>query len=410
MRSTVESLGGQDLIVEHGPVGWVGPTPETDAACAALGIPVIESAAADSHRYLVHEQQLVPLPQSVRGLANSKVLSVRERLRAAAEKWADFAPDGKEETVEEFASRRFGPAFARKVIAPLVRGLFADDPRTVSMSALFPDVVAAELQYGSLTKAMRSQAGLFGQSVRSCPRGVGQLAAALAAPLSDHTLYDCPVDGAVREQGWWFLFRDGEQVAVGRQLAVCLPVQQMAYVLREYLPRGQESVARFQGADLATVAVLHRADAVPDPCAGFGILAPADHPSPVLGVQFSHAIFPQHVPDGWVLLRGMLGGDADPMILQRSDAELVDMLGQDLETWVGAPRQPERSWVYRIPGGVPHFGLGHHAEVAVLLEELSGIGGLHLGGDAWFGIGIEPALARGSAIAQAAQATAELPA
>lgn len=403
MRSTHEILDGQDLIVEHGPVGWAGPTPETDAACAALGVPTFESEAADSHRYLVHQQQLVPLPQSMTGLAGSKLLSMRERMRAAAEKWADFASEGTEETVDEFMTRRFGPAFARKVAGPIVRGLFADDPRTVSMHALFPQIAEAELHYGSISKAARRHPELFGGKVTSCPRGVSELAEALAAPLAEHTQFQVSIDAAVKEQGWWFLFQDGEQVAVGRQLAVCLPIQQLGYVLREYLPRGNESIARFAGADLATVSVLHRADEVPDPCAGFGVLSPVDHPSPVLAVQFAHAIFPQHVPDGWVLLRGMLGGDADPNILQRSDAELVDLLGADLEAWVGAPRRPQRSWVQRIQGGVPHYGLGHAQGVRALFDDLEKVGGLHLGSDALFGIGIEAALARGSALARAAQ-------
>lgn len=403
MRSTVETLESENLIVEHGPVGWAGPTPETDAACEALGVPVIESDAADSHRYLVHQQQLLPFPQSVTGMASSKLLSMRERLRAASEKWADFAAEGTEETVEEFFTRRFGPAFARKIAGPVVRGLFADDPRSVSMQALFPQIAEAELHHGSLTKAARKHPELFGSKVKSCPRGVGQLAEALAAPLSEQSFYDCPIDAAVKEQGWWFLFRDGQQVAVGRQLAVCLPIRQLGYVLREYLPSGHEATARFRGADLASVAVLHRADAVPDPCAGFGVLAPVDHPNPVLSVQFAHAIFPQHVPEGWVLLRGMLGGDADPQILQRSDAELVDLLGVDLETWVGAPRRPERSWVFRIPGGVPHYGLGHAQGVQAIFQDLERVGGLHLGSDALFGIGIEAALARGAALARAAR-------
>ncbi|MCH2101455.1 MAG: protoporphyrinogen oxidase [Planctomycetes bacterium] len=403
MRTTHEILDGQSLIVEHGPVGWAGPTPETDAACQALAVPTIESDAADSHRYLVNQRQLVPLPQSISGLTSSNLLSMRERLRAATEKWADFAPDGTEETVEEFFTRRFGTSFSRKIAGPIVRGLFAGDPKVTSMRALFPQVADAELHYGSVTKAARQHPEIFGGKVTSCPGGVSQLAEALATPLAEHTIYNCSVDAAIKEQGWWFLFRDGKQVAVGRQLAVCLPIHQLGYVLREYLPRGNDSIARFQGQDLATVAVLHRADRIPDPCAGFGVLAPIDHPSPVLGVQFAHSIFPQHVPDGWVLLRGMLGGDADPLVLQRSDAELVDLLSADLETWVGAPRQPERSWVYRIPGGVPRYGLGHAKEAQALFDDLEKVSGLYLGSDALFGIGIEAALARGSSIARAAK-------
>jgi len=403
MRSSIEHLNGKELVIEHGPVGWAGPAPEAEAACAALGLEPIDSAAADSHRYLVHGDKLVPFPQSFAAMSTCKLLSVREKLRVASEKWADFAPEGKEETFHELFARRFGDAFASKIVGPVVRGLFADDPRTASIHALLPGIPAAELKHGSLSKALKQQPELFGASIRSLPRGLSQLADALAKPLGDAYTPSCRVDSAVREQGWWFLFCEGQQVAVGRQLAVCLPAQQAGLVLREYLPRGPESLARFCGPDLASVSVLHRLDALPDPCAGFGILPPIDHSSPVLNVQFGHSIFPQHVPEGWALLRGMLGGDADPKILQRSDAELVDILSADLHRWVGAPLRPERSWVTRIPGGVPHYGLGYQASRDALLEDLKVVQSLHLGGDAWFGIGIDAALTRGAAIAQAAQ-------
>jgi oxygen-dependent protoporphyrinogen oxidase len=403
MRSSIEQLNGKELVIEHGPVGWSGPAPEAEAACAALGLEPIDSAAADSHRYLVHGDKLVPFPQSLAAMSASKLLSVREKLRVAAEKWADFAPEGKEETVHEFFARRFGDAFACKIAGPVVRGLFADDPRTASLHALFPGIAAAELKHGSLGKALKKQPELFGASIRSLPRGLGQLADALAKPLAENYLPSCRVDSAVREQGWWFLFCEGQQVAVGRQLAVCLPAQQAGLVLREYLPRGLDALTRFCGPDLASVSVLYPLEVLPDPCAGFGILPPIDHGSPVLNVQFGHSIFPQHVPEGWALLRGMLGGDADPNILQCSDAELVDILATDLHQWVGAPLRPERSWVTRIPGGVPHYGLGYQANRDALLEDIDAVQSLHLGGDAWFGIGIDAALTRGAAIAQAAK-------
>lgn len=407
MRSSYEPLDGKHLVVEHGPVGWHGPSPETDAACEALGLKPIESEAADSHRYLVDRDQLLPLPQSIAGVAASPLLTVREKMRAAAEKWADFAPDGKEETVHEFITRRFGEGVATKIAAPVVRGLFADDARVVSMPALFPGVAAAEMNHGSLTKAGKHFPQIFGAKVKSLSEGVGQLAQRLAEELGDQYAPQVSVDTAVREQGWWFLFHEGQQIAVARKLALCLPVGELGVVLREYLPGGVEQVARFRGQDLAMVSLLYHADSVPDPCAGFGILPPADHTSPVLSVQFAHSIFPQHVPEGWVLLRGMLGAETMPGLLQASDDELIAALAGDLSNWLGAPARPQRAWVHRHPGGVPHYGLGYVQARAQLLEDLDKIPDLAVGCDALHGIGIEAALVRGAAIARKVSSTAD---
>ena len=118
MRSSIEHLNGKELVIEHGPVGWAGPAPEAEAACAALGLEPIDSAAADSHRYLVHGDKLVPFPQSFAAMSTCKLLSVREKLRVASEKWADFAPEGKEETFHELFARRFGRRICQQDCRP----------------------------------------------------------------------------------------------------------------------------------------------------------------------------------------------------------------------------------------------------------------------------------------------------
>jgi len=48
---------------------------------------------------------------------------------------------------------------------------------------------------------------------------------------------------------------------------------------------------------------------------------------------------------------------------------------------------------------VPHYGKGHNDALRELGEALDPNPGLHLGGDAFFGIGITPAIDRGRQIA-----------
>jgi oxygen-dependent protoporphyrinogen oxidase len=397
--TTEESINGERLVIEHGPAGWLGENPLLTELCNDLNLQMIESSAADSHRYLIHDNQLVPFPQSAAKMAATKLLRGREKLRAASERWADFAPEGKEETAKEFFERRFGPGFAKTFVAPIVRGLFAGDYETLSLSAAFPKLVDVEYKYGSITKALKKNPGFFGQKLRSFPRGLTELTQAISTQLGNSFLPSRSIDSVVREQGWWFLFSNGAQVGVARQVAVCLPAAQTAMVLREYLPNGADSLARFQGSDLASVSLLFKDDQIEDPCAGFGILAPAGHPSPVLNVQFAHSIFPEHVPEGYLLLRCLMGGEASPDVLSRTDSDLVQILSEDLNNWLQVDRPPKGHWVTRVPGGVPRYGLGHSQSLHEIFKGLEPNRGLHLGGDAFFGIGVTPALERGRQIA-----------
>jgi len=406
-RSYSAECEGETFVIDRGPLGWVGPAPEIEGAASVLGLEIIESDAADSHRYLADRGDLVPIPQDAKKLAGFSVFSVRERMRAAAEKWADFADETVEETVFELVTRRYGEGFATKLAVPLVRALWGDNARAVSARELLPCLQRAELQHGSLTKALHESPSVFGQKTMSFRGGIGSLCTAMADRLGGSLQLNQPIDGAIRESGWWYLYRDNQCVGVGQQLAVCLPPAQAALVLREVIPSADLQFGRFQGSDLATVSLLYRKDEVRDACAGHGIIAPADGQNPVANVEFVHSIFPQHLADDWLHLRGVLCADVDPLLLQRSDDELSGILEASLRQWVGTPDRGARaSFVHRVPGGVPHFGIGRSAHLAELANGLAAVPGLHLGGDACFGIGVETALQRGSAIALAAR---ELP-
>ncbi len=399
IATTREPFAGGQVVVEHGPAGWLGEHELLTELCSDLELHPIESGAADSHRYLVHQGRLVPFPQSAGAMATTPLLAGREKMRVATERWADFAPEGMEESAKEFFTRRFGAGFAEKIVAPVVRGLFAGNYETLSIHAAFPKLVDVEYKYGSITKALKKNPKFFGQKLRSFAWGLSELTDAMAKGLGGSFVPSKRIDTVMQEQGWWFLYSDGEQVGVARQIAVCLPVEQTAVVLREYLPAGTGTLHRHMGQDLASVAVMYKRDDVQDACAGFGILAPVDHPSPVLNVQFAHSIFPQHVPDDFVLLRCLMGGEASPNILNNTDDDLLRTLHEDLDQWLGIDGMLQKQWITRVPGGVPHYGKGHNDALRELGEALDPNPGLHLGGDAFFGIGITPAIDRGRQIA-----------
>ena len=399
IATTRSTINGKPLVVEHGPAGWLGEHELMTELCRDLGLQPIESGAADSHRYLVHNGELVPFPQGVAAMATTRLLGGREKMRVAAERWADFAPEGTEETAKEFFTRRFGAGFAEKIVAPVVRGLFAGNYETLSIPAAFPKLVDVEYKYGSFTKALKKNPQFFGQKLRSFEGGLADFTGTMQERMGIDFSGSARVDTVVREQGWWFLYNDGQQVGVARQIAVCLPVAQTAVVLREYLPGGVDSLQRFLGNDLVSAAVLYKREDIYDACAGFGILAPVDHQSPVLNVQFAHSIFPQHVPEDYVLLRCLMGGEAAPGILDVGDDQLLATLHEDLDQWLGVNGRLQQHWITRVPGGVPHYGKGHRAAMHEIGKAVDTQRGLHLGGDAFFGIGITPAVERGRQIA-----------
>ncbi|MHC5022233.1 MAG: FAD-dependent oxidoreductase [Planctomycetota bacterium] len=113
-----------------------------------------------------------------------------------------------------------------------------------------------------------------------------------------------------------------------------------------------------------------------------------------LGVLFVHDIFPVHVPDGFVVLRVMMGGATDPAVLELDDAQLVSAALDPLKALLGLKGAPERMWLGRVGEAAPQYVLGHAGRVAEFEKALARHPGLHLAGDSFHGIGINPAFKR----------------
>ena len=106
------------FTVEHGPLGWLDGEEALEEICADLHLNIIRSKVADTHRYIQHAGKLFPLPQGPAAFATSKLLNWKEKLRFLSEPMADLPADGTKETVRDFANRRFGNGFEKKIVRP----------------------------------------------------------------------------------------------------------------------------------------------------------------------------------------------------------------------------------------------------------------------------------------------------
>mgnify|MGYP001599578569 CR=1 FL=1 len=74
-------------------------------------------------------------------------------------------PDGGDESVDAFFSRRFGTPLAENMISAMIHGIYSGDTRRLSIRAVFPGLWEAEREWGSVVRA-----GLFGGMWRKLGR------------------------------------------------------------------------------------------------------------------------------------------------------------------------------------------------------------------------------------------------
>jgi oxygen-dependent protoporphyrinogen oxidase len=140
---------------------------------------------------------------------------------------------------------------------------------------------------------------------------------------------------------------------------------------------------------------------------GFGILVPAKERKSMVACTFVGAKFPNRVPEGLVVLRCFAGGADNAALLDLDDAEVLERIQNDLQALLGWRATPLFTRVARWRRSMAQYGVGHAARIARIQQKVRELPGLHLGGNAYDGIGVPDCIRSGRAAAAAVFARAQ---
>ena len=381
--------------IELGPQGFLDSAPDTLelAEAAGLGAEIVRTDDPFADRFIVRAGRPRRVPSSPLAFLLSDVLPVPARLRVLLEPFARRHSGG-DETVRAFAARRIGPVAADVLVDAMVTGVFAGDPARLSLAATFPRMAAMEAEHGSLTRAMlarrRGGGGPAGPAgvLTTFRAGMAALPGAIARQLGERLRTGSPVERIERERDGGFRLRlpDGELGA--ERLLLATPAAATARLLRGPAP---EAVPALEGMETAPVAVVVTAYRNPGafgrPVSGFGVLAPGGEGLGILGTLYCHSIFPGQAPDGWILLRTMLGGARQPDAVALDDAALIRRTRRALAAVLGADPEPDSTWVVRHREAIAQYAVGHIGRVA-RAETAARDAGIELAGSAYRGVSV----------------------
>jgi oxygen-dependent protoporphyrinogen oxidase len=172
-----------------------------------------------------------------------------------------------------------------------------------------------------------------------------------------------------------------------------------AYVAASLLRRFDTTIAALtEGipyASTATVALGYRREQVADPMEGSGFVVPRVERNPLLAATWVTSKWPARAPDGHVLLRGFLGGGRDPRRLEADDAELVNLVVEELSQLLGITGTPLFTRLFRWTKQSPQYEVGHLQRVATIDRHLASIPGMFVTGSGFRAIGIPDCIADG---------------
>ncbi|MGE0444801.1 MAG: protoporphyrinogen oxidase [Vicinamibacterales bacterium] len=392
-------------VVDGGPDSLLVQKPAAVSLCRELGIadrlvstltPRTAYVLRDGRLHAIAEGSFLGFPIGAGALARSSLFSIAGRLRMAAELFVPRAREGEDESIASFVRRRFGEEAADYLAEPLLAGIHAGDAETLSLRALFPRLVDAERQSGSVIRALRalrvkpSPRGAF----VSLPGGVGELVDALTAALAPGTITCGAPVSELRRAGHYTLTTPQGDIHA-RAVMLAAP----AYVAGQLL-RGFDTTlgALCEGipyASTATVAFGYRREQIGAPMPGSGFVVPRVEDCPLLAATWVTSKWPGRAPDGHVLLRGFLGGGRDPQRLAASDDELVATARESLTEIMRIEGDPLFTRLFRWTRRSPQFEVGHLDRVRTIGERAAGIPGLYLTGSGFRAIGIPDCIADG---------------
>lgn len=365
------------FLREHAASSFLGgPARGGLATCTELGVPVERASEAAKSRWIFIDGKLRALPQSPVAFVKSDLLTWRGKLDLLREPLRPGRARGHDESMFDFAARRFGPEAARAIIAPFVTGIFADDAHLVSLEAAFPKLAALDddggMVRGMIKRAIAGRRARANGAEAAAPKptpkgmwapagGLGTLIDALAASLGDRVVLADPVEAiAPAPAGVAGVLVDDELYDAA---VLAIPAADAIPLVGPAMPELATRLGAFERAPVALVYLGYPADRVPAAADGFGALIAQGEAVRALGIVFESTVWSGRAPKGHALLRCIFGGGRDPSACQLDDAALIAQARADIATVLGDAGAPVHASVVRWAHGLARYPLGHREQV-----------------------------------------------
>jgi oxygen-dependent protoporphyrinogen oxidase len=406
-----ERLGGKiwtdradGYLCESGVNGFLNNKPKTLELAADLSLAPLRSSDAARKRFIFSDGRLHPLPESPPAFFRSDLLSVLGRLRIIYEVFAPKGTKG-DESLAEFGKRRLGKEAFEKLIDPMASGIYAGDPGALSLKSCFPRIHELELEYGSLIMAMiklqmkAKKEGKTGPGagpggvLTSFPEGMETLVLALRTSLGNRVRQRSRVRSLNKTGGRYALSLQDGSVTESDVVVVAAPAHSAAEILRDFDAGLSRTLSEIPYPPVSVVCMGYRKDRIGRSLEGFGFLVPFREGRKILGTLWDSSIFPNRAPEGFVLLRTMLGGARASKLAVQDEAALIDVVAGELAEIMGIKVQPDFVRVYTHEKAIPQYTIGHQGRLEIMESLLAKHKGLHLSGNAYHGISVNDCIA-----------------
>ncbi|MEX0865393.1 MAG: protoporphyrinogen oxidase [Acidimicrobiia bacterium] len=400
------------FLIEGGPDSFVAGKTSVLELARELGLEgqVISSRPEHRGSHVWWQGELHPLPgglllmvpSRVRPLLGSSLLSWRGRIRVLADLVLPRSREEKDESLESFVTRRLGREVLTRIAEPLIAGIHAAEPATMSLRASFPRFIDMEREHRSLILAARSAASRSASGnglshFASFERGMGQLSSALVAALDGvEVIIGVAVTRLSRDKrgGYRLTLSDEREIRAGAVI-LATPARVTADLLYELEPEAATAISGIHQVATATITLAYRKSDLPG-LTGSGFVVPSVQGRRIMGVSYLSQKWEGRVPDPrFALLRAFIGGPHGQELAQAGDDRLRAVVREELAAILGINASPVRTWAHAWNEGLHQYTIGHIDRVERAEAALGALPGVALAGAAFHGIGLNECVESG---------------
>jgi oxygen-dependent protoporphyrinogen oxidase len=407
----IQSLRQDGYLAEFGPNTLLETSPKIGQLVRDAGLQSrrLDPDPKAEARYVVRYGRPIEMPGKPLGFFTTPLFTAKAKFAVLREPFIPRRKDGVEESIGEFVVRRFNQEFLDNAIDALVAGIYAGNPRKLSLTHAFPKLKALEDNYGSMIKGQ-----IFGSWARkksgevakdrapkfSFDEGLQVLPDELARQLGDSLKLNTPVTKlAQTNDGWCVTTATGE--ADHGAVIYC----GTAYRLAELKIEAKQVVdlsalAEVRYPPVASVVLGFRREDVTHPCDGFGMLIPGVEGFNILGTIFSSALFPNRAPAGHLTLTSYVGGERQPELAALPPEKLIELVCTDLRTLLGVKGKPTFAHTVLWPKAIPQYNVGYGKFKALMNEAEAKAPGLFLAGHYRDGVSLSDSIVSGCHVAE----------
>ena len=393
----IESIKINDYLLETGPYTFTSSNTEVLQLVKELELEeaLIQANKGSKKRYVHFMSKLIQVPTGPGEFFKTELLSGSAKRILFEELFIEN--EEKEETVEDFFSRRFGREVLKNLIQPYVCGVFAGDVQKLSANAVFPELKKLEQKYKSvilgflLSRGFKRPSGKW--TLYSFKDGMKTLPETIHEKLKNKITLNASGIEVTRAKDFFIVsFKLGGKLITHTTNSVLFAVPAYEILNYSHLFPSQHSMELFQTEYLpvAVVSQIIEKSKTNFDLDGFGYLCTKEPHRKILGTIWCSSIFPDRAPSEKALLNTIIGGSYYKKIAEQQEDDIKTLVSKEVAEILklSSPASLETIFIKVHKKAIPQYHLGHLERVKRIEEVMDKNFGLFFTGNYFYGISL----------------------